>query len=807
MRPIKIQLEGFGAFRAATTVDFSDVELVAFVGLTGAGKSTIIDAITFALYGSVARYEKTNLVAPIIHQLSNEAKVRFDFELGNETYTAIRIVRRQKSDDRGKLRATTKEARLEKLSADGQQSQVLAGNVKELDAAVEKIMGLNFAQFTRTVVLPQGEFAKFLKDDPSERQKLIRRLLDLEIFSKIGVKARDNAKSSKHKIEILDSELQRYSTINKESLKEIKTKIKTFAAFKKSALNLSTEIGSVDDQLNPIRNEVTEIDNNLALLDSILLDTKIKLEIDNIDLEAIKKSYINTDKAYKSLRDQLDKIMLEVEESESIDTLKSNISKYEDQEKTISAIKDLKVKNKNLESESTKLRSSLDKQNTVLDDLVEELRIVRNLEHASHLRRTLVKGESCPVCESTVAKVPKMLSNTEAEKLEQKIDNQRLVKENLVSQVASKVSEIAASQSIVEENAKYLADVETELASTEDIELLKKKLIQIEQASSEKKSLETKLRESEISKDQWLTQLQAAEENQNKVMENFLNLRDGVTKLKPPKIKGQALQQNWVNFLSWTKKTLTEQKAIRQTLAEKGKDLAKAKANHIENLNTQADSVGLPLNPSQDLLITINDYEHNLNQELENAKSQIAQTKRLTIQIEKLETDQKVFSSLANHLKSSGFESWLLQETLEDIAERASIRLLGLSDNQYSLEILDRNFLIVDHNNAGETRDVRTLSGGETFLASLALALALSDSITELRSDNTASLGSIFLDEGFGTLDTETLDIAASAIEELSSSGRMVGVITHVRELAERMPTRFEVTKGPNTSYIEKVEI
>ena len=93
--------------------------------------------------------------------------------------------------------------------------------------------------------------------------------------------------------------------------------------------------------------------------------------------------------------------------------------------------------------------------------------------------------------------------------------------------------------------------------------------------------------------------------------------------------------------------------------------------------------------------------------------------------------------------------------------------------------------------------DARTLSGGETFLASLALALALADQLGSLAAARRRPIESIFLDEGFGTLDPDTLDIVAGTIEELGAGGRMVGIITHVRELADRMPVRFEVTKGP----------
>src|SRR5690606_3345684 len=103
-------------------------------------------------------------------------------------------------------------------------------------------------------------------------------------------------------------------------------------------------------------------------------------------------------------------------------------------------------------------------------------------------------------------------------------------------------------------------------------------------------------------------------------------------------------------------------------------------------------------------------------------------------------------------------------------------------------------------------RSARTLSGGETFLASLALALALADQIGGLAAGGAARLESLFLDEGFGTLDADTLDVVASALDELGARGRMVGVVTHVRELAERLPVRFEVRKVGGAATVERVE-
>ena len=136
-----------------------------------------------------------------------------------------------------------------------------------------------------------------------------------------------------------------------------------------------------------------------------------------------------------------------------------------------------------------------------------------------------------------------------------------------------------------------------------------------------------------------------------------------------------------------------------------------------------------------------------------------------------------------------------MEAALGELIDAGGERLRELSSGQFSLELVGRDVMVRDHANADELRGARTLSGGETFLASLALALALAEATSELAAEGAPRLESIFLDEGFGTLDPTTLDVVASAIEELGSAGRMVAVVTHIRELAERMPVRLEVTK------------
>ena len=192
--------------------------------------------------------------------------------------------------------------------------------------------------------------------------------------------------------------------------------------------------------------------------------------------------------------------------------------------------------------------------------------------------------------------------------------------------------------------------------------------------------------------------------------------------------------------------------------------------------------------------------------EAEAAAERFARVGAIVDRITSLRAEQHVADDLAKLLGANAFQQWLLEEALDELVAGASVRLFALSSGQFSLERDGKQFAVRDHRNADDLRPVKTLSGGETFLASLALALALADNVAALSATGAPRLESMFLDEGFGSLDPETLDVVATAIEELGASGRMIGVVTHIRDLADRLPVRFEVTKLPDTSVVERVD-
>src|SRR6202008_671451 len=184
-----------------------------------------------------------------------------------------------------------------------------------------------------------------------------------------------------------------------------------------------------------------------------------------------------------------------------------------------------------------------------------------------------------------------------------------------------------------------------------------------------------------------------------------------------------------------------------------------------------------------------------------------ARVRELSEQRMTLQRDGRVAKTLAGHLRANNFERWLLEEALDLLVDGASRILRELTGGQYDLVHTKGEFFVVDHHDAGLRRGVRTLSGGETFQASLALALALSEQLAGM-STSAASLESILLDEGFRPLeaaalaaDAATLDAVAATLENLAARGdRTVGVVTHVAALADRIPVRFEVSENARTA-------
>ena len=192
------------------------------------------------------------------------------------------------------------------------------------------------------------------------------------------------------------------------------------------------------------------------------------------------------------------------------------------------------------------------------------------------------------------------------------------------------------------------------------------------------------------------------------------------------------------------------------------------------------------------------DQRANLKAWIHETKSKQQQAEKLEADLSKVKEQAQTYSTLARNLKSDKFQAYILEHLETDLVTRATDALRELTDSRYALKLQDGDYWVEDNWNGGESRRVQTLSGGETFATSLSMALALSEKLSM-----GAELGSLFLDEGFGTLDGDTLESVIQILESLRQQDKLIGIITHVKALGERLPTQVKVRKSPEGSKIE----
>jgi exonuclease SbcC len=301
-------------------------------------------------------------------------------------------------------------------------------------------------------------------------------------------------------------------------------------------------------------------------------------------------------------------------------------------------------------------------------------------------------------------------------------------------------------------------------------------------------------------------ELQVARERRDNAWREFDTARDRVAALGPPAVQRADLPASWTMLADWAGARLPQDRAKAVDAAARENQTQQAIQAQTAELRDECAAHGVTVG-DQRPRDAVGDALAAARAERERLAGDLERVVKLDLQVVEAGERSAVARALERHLMAAGFERWLLDEALAALVDGANQMLGELSQGQYALAIDDlRRFSVVDHRNADEHRPARTLSGGETFLASLALALSLAEQLTVMSLQSRPRLESIFLDEGFGTLDPQTLDVVAAAIEELGARGRTVGLVTHVRDLAERMPVRFEVREGPGGATVQRVD-
>src|SRR6266567_2663102 len=254
MRPVRLQLDGFGCYREPADIDLHDVDFFALVGPTGSGKSTVIDGLCFALYGTVPRWGRENVIAQALAPAANACRVCLVFEAAGRRYGAVRALTRDK-----KGLVHTKEARLELLDpqvpASAPLADLLAASIEALaegpdqvKARVQEILGLTYEHFTQSVLLPQGRFSEFLHAKAADRQDLLVELLAFGVYNLVGQQARRRADLARERLRAAQSARHGLADASEQAEQQAEARVRALAELARSVEELLTALRGLSVQ-------------------------------------------------------------------------------------------------------------------------------------------------------------------------------------------------------------------------------------------------------------------------------------------------------------------------------------------------------------------------------------------------------------------------------------------------------------------------------------------------------------------------------------------------------------------------------
>ena len=917
MKPEKLVISAFGPYAGENTIDFEQLGehgLYLITGDTGAGKTTIFDAITFALYGEASgTVREAGMFRSKYAKAETETFVELTFAYQGKEY----IVRRNPEYECSKKRGTgftTKKADAELIYPDGRQPVTKMGAVTK---AVTELMGLDYKQFTQIAMIAQGDFQKLLIAGTAERGEIFRQIFHTEIFQEIQWRLRDEEKRRRKDYDDLRRSITQYledacfeedpaAEQEFNSLKKVHFEGKTVQGIEllrseteKEKVHLETLDGSVQslekqiravnekkgkavqirrieaelenkkqerERLKPECEEAlaewkkvekkSELREELAKkVQKLELESQRFLELDQKRGEAAGKEQtllsVQTDR--KSMQEQTDLLQTELE-NRSGDREKISRAPVE-KEQLSNAKEALLRQKKELEEHLERLESTyrelkdVQKEYAISISLRDESRIrYGHLEtlflnaQAGILAQDLEEGIPCPVCGSCHHPAPAELSeeipDQEELKLRKKEAERAGAKSERLSERAGNLKENLDLEikRIVELPAVFKADLDNRISEISDpAECMTAARLAITKIEEELRELEIHIR----SNAEQLKQLKTLEDSIKKLEKA----------LETAKEKNTALalsEQNLLTSLSMLKVQVKElqERLEGQNAAEIEENLKMMKTQKRE-LELEESSAKAKMEKYQRDMASLDSAVEALEKQI-GEKEELKETE-LSEMLERLETKktgtlkqrEQLHSALQNNRKiyekvctwqnlmeqteqeyiwvhsladtAAGtlngkrkieLETYVQMAYFDRILRRANIRLMTMSSGQYELKRSetsgnkkDKSGLelnVIDHYNGSE-RSVKTLSGGETFQASLSLALGLSDEIQSMAGG--IQLDAMFVDEGFGSLDEDALDQAVKALGNLADGKKLVGIISHVAELKDRIEKKIVITK------------
>lgn len=911
MRPLKLTISGFGPYAGTQELDFSRLGtggLYLITGDTGAGKTTIFDAITYALFGEAsgdsrdASMLRSKYAAP-----DTPTYVELTFDYGGKSYQ----VRRSPEYTRAKTRGTgnTKQAATAELVyPDGH----VVTKLKEVNTAIRDIIGLTRAQFSQIAMISQGDFRKLLQAGTEERQKIFRDIFRTKFYDLLQSKLKENVLAVGREKDEISRSIGQYmhsvtckeNSVYSPDVEKARAGQLPMAEFQKvleaileedtgAEKKLDSDLDAVEKELDAVKEQLTkaeayqkektelfgkqeqeralstqlqeakgakdtakdtepqqrELTNRLAQWELLLpkyddLNTlEAKLTTAKKDLaDAMRKretaqalqAQLNVE--IQSLKEEHSQLSSAEAQKERFSNQLSNANDRKEKfTKLLSEIKSFNAEQEKLNELQQAFQAALATSSRLLQ-IYNDKNTAFLREQAGMMASNLEEGKPCPVCGSIHHPVLAALSQdapSEADVKHAKKKYEDADKETqLASQKASKqngtvetareallktVSDLLPGTSLEEASA---AAEKNANALQEEIDGLKKELAEIKEKIQRKQALEKQIPSKEEEYQKAVNAYTDADTKIKLCNGSIEALQTQADELRselpsPDKAAAKAQQEADREQLDKLKQAQAEANekysacdkeltGIRSAIAQLGQQLADQPEWDTEALNEQKEALTLRKTELRNAQGNVS-YRITANT---GARDHIAAQASTLADLEQQYAWMKALSDTANGdvcgKQKIKLETYIQGAYFDQILMRANIRLQKMSGGQYDLKRRDTvdgyksqsglELDIVDHINASE-RSVNTLSGGESFLASLALALGLSD---EVQMSTGIRLDTLFVDEGFGSLDPEALNKAYNTLASLTEGNRLVGIISHVAELKERIDRQIVVSKKPS---------
>ena len=912
MRPIKLKMTAFGPYvgsrEKAVLIDFDKLGregLYLITGDTGAGKTTIFDAITFALYGEASGENRDPKMLRSKYAAGDIPTVA---ELTFEYRGAVYVIRRNPDYERPKSRGEG--VTVEKASAcltypDG---RVLDGKISEVNKAVRDIIGIDRDQFMQIAMISQGDFLKLLLAGTADRQEIFRKIFKTEKYKQIQDILKNRASELKKEYDALRSgtarfigtvradersayfprlEMAKRGEIPFEAATEIIEQVisedrDAEAKYAARLADIDKQLGSVLENigkgkkikeawvaLEDIKKRLEELSPVLEASESCLKEKKTALSAGD-ELTAKAEKLKNELEKYTRLENEASEAaVLEKRISDNSLLMSRNAEMLTKGENKLLQLKKELSELENAGENAANLNNALEKLGTEKEEIIrlkraadEFDRICAQLEEekknylkaskeyemaqdnyqrlnkafhdeqAGILAQELSEGMPCPVCGSVHHPSPAAKSQSAPSKEQVESAADVAQKKNiLMNEASSRCGEIRGR---FENGRKWIGErIAGKCGENAVHSYIDGEIMRLSGEISEK----TKLLEHENERSR---RKKAAAEAVPAVEKKISEIKDIISELKSQISSDEAvLAQKRETVKSLSAEVGFDSKAsaqaeISKLLAEKDRlkreyeaaeeryknnsalaDSLKGQKEQLEGQLENSDGADLDaLEEKRRELTGIKETVSNENMLIcGRLRANISALEQINNQCaEMAETEKKYAAAMALSDTANGrltgkakisFETYVQMYFLDRILERANRRLLIMSDNQYELKRREQDKAegsgqrgleldVLDHYN-GTVRDVRSLSGGESFKASLALALGLSDEVQS--SAPAIKLDCMFVDEGFGSLDDESLRQAIKALSEIGGGNRLVGIISHVSELKERIEKQIVVTK------------